>query len=91
MVKQGDIVQFHAVVEGWGLFDWEVSGADEEYIELLEHLDGEIAVVTGIAVDSFGEPVFVDLNFDGIYNLYAISTVHIAPAQNVIPFPRKAG
>ena len=88
MVKQGDIVQFHAVTEGWGIFDWEISGADDEYVELLEHLDGEIATVTDVRIDRLGEPLYVDLRFDDLHNLYAISVVHIAPVPNVLPFRR---
>ena len=38
MLKQGDIVQFNATTEGWGIIDWEISGADNEYVELIEHL-----------------------------------------------------
>ena len=90
MVKKGDIVQFHAVTETWGIFDWELSGADEEYVELLEHLDGEVATVTDVIIDSRGEPLYVDLRFDDLHNLYAISIVHVEPIKNVIPFRRKA-
>jgi hypothetical protein len=90
MIKQGDIVQFHATTEGWGIIDWELSGADEEYVELLEHLDGEVATVTDVIIDSHGEPLYVDLRFDDLHNLYAISIVHVEPVKNVIPFRRKA-
>lgn len=91
MLKQGDIVQFNATTEGWGIIDWEISGADNEYVELIEHLDGEIATVTGIAADRLGEALYVDLRFDDLHNLYAISVVHVEPVRNVIPFRRRAG
>jgi len=86
MVKKGDIVQFHATTETWGIFDWELEGADAEYMELIEHLDGELATVTGVSVDHLGEPLYVDLCFDGLHNLYAISIVHIEPMPGVLLF-----
>jgi len=89
MLKEGDIVQFNATTEGWGIIDWEISGADNEYVELIEHLDGGLATVTGIAADHLGEPLYVDLKFDDHY-LYAISVVHVEPVRNVIPFRRRA-
>ena len=87
MLKEGSIVQFHATTESWWMFDWEMLG-DDEYVELIEHLDGEVAVVTGVSVDHLGEPLYVDLCFDGLYNLYAISVVHVEHVKNVIPFRR---
>ena len=88
MLKEGSVVQFHATTETWGMFDWEMEGSDDEYIELIEHLDGEVAVATGVSVDHHGEPLYVDLRFDDLHNLYAISVVHVEPVHNVIPFRR---
>ena len=88
MLKEGSIVQFHATTESWGMIDWEMEGTDLEYTELIEHLDGEVAVVTGVSVDHLGEPLYVDLRFDDLHNLYAISVVHVESIDNVIPFRR---
>jgi len=91
MVKVGDAVRFHAAIEGWGLIDWEMESGDSDYSDFIGWLDGELAEVTDIVVAGpDGEPLCVDLRFDDLHNLYAISIVHVEPMPGVILFRRKA-
>jgi hypothetical protein len=90
MVKVGDTVRFNAVTETFGLIDWEIQG-DDAIAELVEWLDGELAEVTDVvSTGPDGEPLYVDLRFDDLHNLYAISVVHIEPTPGVLLFRRKA-
>ncbi len=90
MVKVGDTVRFSAVTETFGLIDWEIQG-DDAIAELVEWLDGELAEVTDVvSTGPDGEPLYVDLRFDDLHNLYAISIVHVEPMPGVILFRRKA-
>jgi hypothetical protein len=91
MLKVGDAVRFHAEIEGWGLIDWEMESDDQSYVEFIEWLDGEIAEVTDIvATGPNGTPLCVDLRFDDLHNLYAISIVHVEPMPDVLLFRRRA-
>jgi len=92
MVKVGDAVRFHAAIEGWGIIDWEMESEDQDYSDFIEWLDGEIAEVTDVVITGpEGAPLYVDLRFDDLHNLYSISVVHIEPAPGVLLFRRKAG
>jgi hypothetical protein len=91
MIKKGDIVRFNAVTPEWGLIDWEMESGDTEYSDFIEWLDGEIAEVTDVvATGPDGEPLYVDLRFEDLHNLYAISIVHVEPMPGVILFRRQA-
>jgi len=91
MVKVGDTVRFHAAIEGWGLIDWEMESGDQDYVDFIEWLDGDIAEVTDVvSTGPDGEPLYVDLCFDNLHNLYAISIVHVEAMPGVLLFRRKA-
>jgi hypothetical protein len=91
MVKVGDAVRFNAVSGDWGLIDWEMESGDQDYSDFIEWLDGGIAEVTDIvATGPNGEPLYVDLRFDDLHNLYAISIVHVEAMPGVLLFRRKA-
>ena len=91
MVKVGDAVRFNAVTQDWGLIDWEMESGDQDYSDFIEWLDGWIAEVTDIvATGPSGEPLYVDLRFDDLHNLYAISIVHVEAMPGVLLFRRKA-
>lgn len=83
MFKVGDTVRFHAETEDWSLDDWAMEPGDG-FSQFIERLDGVLAEVVEVEVESGGEVLYVDLVFQDGEMLDAVCVAHLEPIDRKV-------
>ena len=78
MVNVGDTVRFHAETADWTLDDWAMEPGDG-FSQFVGRLNGLLAEVVEVEVESGGEVLYVDLVFQDGEMLDAVCVVHLEP------------
>jgi hypothetical protein len=83
MVNVGDTVRFHAETEGWSLDDWAMEPGDG-FSQFVGRLNGLLAEVVEVEVESGGEVLYVDLVFQDGEMLDAVCVLHLEPIDRKV-------
>ena len=83
MVNVGDTVRFHAETEGWSLDDWAMEPGDG-FSQFVGRLNGLLAEVVEVEVESGGEVLYVDLVFQDGEMLDAVCVAHLEPIDRKV-------
>ncbi len=83
MVNVGDTVRFHAETEDWTLDDWAMEPGDG-FSQFVGRLNGLLAEVVEVEVESGGEVLYVDLVFQDGEMLDAVCVTHLEPIDRKV-------
>ena len=83
MINVGDTVRFHAETEDWTLDDWAMEPGDG-FSQFVGRLNGLLAEVVEVEVESGGEVLYVDLVFQDGEMLDAVCVVHLEPIDRKV-------
>ncbi len=83
MVNVGDTVRFHAETEDWTLDDWAMEPGDG-FSQFVGRLNGLLAEVVEVEVESGGEVLYVDLVFQDGEMLDADCVAHLEPIDRKV-------
>ena len=83
MVNVGDTVRFHAETEDWTLDDWAMEPGDG-FSQFVGRLNGLLAEVVEVEVESGGEVLYVDLVFQDGEMLDAVCVAHLEPIDRKV-------
>ena len=83
MVNVGDTVRFHAETADWTLDDWAMEPGDG-FSQFVGRLNGLLAEVVEVEVESGGEVLYVDLVFQDGEMLDAVCVAHLEPIDRKV-------
>jgi hypothetical protein len=83
MINVGDTVRFHAETEDWTLDDWAMEPGDG-FSQFVGRLNGLLAEVVEVEVESGGEVLYVDLVFQDGEMLDAVCVAHLEPIDRKV-------